>query len=411
MPHERSSGGPDTAGALGSGRRAVVLLLYALSGAAGLVYEVAWGRRLSLVLGATAVSGAVVLAAFLGALGIGARLGGRVADRTRSPLRAYGLLEILAAAWALLVPFVAPALEAVYVTAASRLAGAARIPLAFVTALAVVGPAAILLGATFPLVLKALAGEARRVGRTASAALRGQHRRRRRGGALGRLLGDRRVRGRCDGPGGGARRGERRRRRDPRRARDRRPGGRLARWRTTAGLAAPRAALARRGALGPRRPGRRGGGLPHPRLLHRGLHRLFRGDARRLSRRTRGRQPAARSARSRAGSGRARRSACCSSRRGSPCSWWARRSPPSRASCAAFATRRRRARTHRWRSRAPRSSARRSSSSHRRSCSARPIPSACGGRPATTSGVSAGGSARWRCGTPWVPSPGRSSSC
>ncbi len=141
------------------------MVLYAASGAAGLVYEVAWGRRLALVLGSSAVSAAVVLSAFLGALGLGAGLGGRLADRSASPLRVYGLLEIAAAAWALVVPFLVPAVEALYVRGASGLTSGARIPLAFVAALAVVGPGALALGATFPCVLRAFVGRPSALGR------------------------------------------------------------------------------------------------------------------------------------------------------------------------------------------------------------------------------------------------------
>ena len=152
----------------GRGVSLALLGLYTISGAAGLIYEVAWGRRLSLVLGATAVSGAVVLSAFLGALGLGARLGGRLSDRTRSPIRLYGLLELGAAAWALLVPIVIPVLESLYVAAARGLGAGPRIALAFLTALLAVGPAAVLLGATFPAVLRAFATGRRSVGGSAS---------------------------------------------------------------------------------------------------------------------------------------------------------------------------------------------------------------------------------------------------
>lgn len=146
----------------------LVAALYAVSGAAGLVYEVAWGRRLALVLGATSVSGAVVLAAFLGALGLGARLVGRAADRSRAPLALYGALELAAALWALALPLVMPVLESGYVHAAASLGGVARIGIAFLTAVLAVGPGAACLGATFPCVLRAVAREGRSIGRAAN---------------------------------------------------------------------------------------------------------------------------------------------------------------------------------------------------------------------------------------------------
>jgi spermidine synthase len=50
--------------------RGTTLALYTLSGAAGLVYEVAWTRLLTLELGHTVAAASIVLAAFMGGLAI-----------------------------------------------------------------------------------------------------------------------------------------------------------------------------------------------------------------------------------------------------------------------------------------------------------------------------------------------------
>ena len=55
-------------------RRQVFTLLYAASGAAALVYEVAWTRLLTLNLGHTVAAASTVLAAFMGGLALGAWL-------------------------------------------------------------------------------------------------------------------------------------------------------------------------------------------------------------------------------------------------------------------------------------------------------------------------------------------------
>jgi spermidine synthase len=65
-----------------------------LSGAAALVYEIVWARRLALVLGSTAGAVAAVLSAFMLGLALGAVLVGRRSDASRRPLRWYGFLEI-----------------------------------------------------------------------------------------------------------------------------------------------------------------------------------------------------------------------------------------------------------------------------------------------------------------------------
>lgn len=72
----------------------IVLLLFFCSGATALVYEVAWSKYLSLVLGSSVQAQTVVLAAYMGGLALGNRLFGRHADRWSKPLVAYGYLEV-----------------------------------------------------------------------------------------------------------------------------------------------------------------------------------------------------------------------------------------------------------------------------------------------------------------------------
>ncbi len=67
--------------------RAVVLAIFILSGAAGLIYEIVWSRQLVLVFGNTTQAVSAILTGFFGGMAIGAAVGGRIADRVRSPLR------------------------------------------------------------------------------------------------------------------------------------------------------------------------------------------------------------------------------------------------------------------------------------------------------------------------------------
>ncbi len=87
-------------------RRALIplLALFFVSGGAGLLYEVLWMRRLTLVFGATQPAVATILAAFMLGLALGAAIGGRIADRRSDLLRLYGLLELGIAAYALAFP-------------------------------------------------------------------------------------------------------------------------------------------------------------------------------------------------------------------------------------------------------------------------------------------------------------------
>jgi spermidine synthase len=84
---------------------ALLTILFFLSGAAALVYQVAWLRMLSLVFGVTVYAASAVLTSFMGGLALGSWLAGRIADRLLAPLRAFGFLELGVALSALAVPF------------------------------------------------------------------------------------------------------------------------------------------------------------------------------------------------------------------------------------------------------------------------------------------------------------------
>lgn len=81
-------------------------LVFFLSGAAALVEETVWARWLARILGSDAAGAAIVVAVFLGGLGLGAILFARVAERVRSPLRWYVGIELAVATWAAATPFV-----------------------------------------------------------------------------------------------------------------------------------------------------------------------------------------------------------------------------------------------------------------------------------------------------------------
>lgn len=88
-----------------SGRRAALLFVFLFSGATGLLYEIAWMRRLTHVFGSTTLAVSTVLAAFMGGLALGSWLLGHRADkRPDEGLRLYGWFEIGIGVLALIVP-------------------------------------------------------------------------------------------------------------------------------------------------------------------------------------------------------------------------------------------------------------------------------------------------------------------
>ncbi len=83
-------------------KNTLVISCFFLSGFAGLVYEVAWIRRASLVFGSTTWALSTVLAVFFGGLALGSWLFGRWGHRLRRPIRMYAWLELGLAVLALL---------------------------------------------------------------------------------------------------------------------------------------------------------------------------------------------------------------------------------------------------------------------------------------------------------------------
>jgi len=78
-------------------RQKMLLLCFFLSGFAGLVYQVAWVRILSLVFGNTVYAVSIVVASFLVGLALGSHQWGRRIDLSGNPLKTYITLEFLIA--------------------------------------------------------------------------------------------------------------------------------------------------------------------------------------------------------------------------------------------------------------------------------------------------------------------------
>jgi spermidine synthase len=133
-------------------RRWPILVIFVLSGAAGLVYEVVWARQLVLVFGNTTQAVSAILTGFFGGMAIGSAIGGRIGDRVRRPLRMYGLLELVLVVVVLATPLTFRLLHEVYRGAFGTLEGYPSLLalLRFALSLAALGPATILMGATLP---------------------------------------------------------------------------------------------------------------------------------------------------------------------------------------------------------------------------------------------------------------------
>jgi len=139
-------------------RHLLIYLLYLLSGAAALVYEISWSRQTGLMFGHTSQSASLVLAAYFAGMAAGYLLGSKFPQKW-PPLLGYGIAEIVAGLWALAAPQIGDWFSRTEFTAqwlhADGLVGAA---IRAVFCFAFLLPATIALGATLPLVARALQG-------------------------------------------------------------------------------------------------------------------------------------------------------------------------------------------------------------------------------------------------------------
>ncbi len=145
---------------------APVLLVAALTGFAALVYEVSWFRLMGLILGGSAYAFSVMLLAFLTGIASGGWAGGRLADGALKQLGPGGPLKVLAfiqAGIAVLtyammflyeeLPFL---FLQVYSVAESY--GGSMWPLKVLLAALVMTPPALLMGASFPFMVRSVVG-------------------------------------------------------------------------------------------------------------------------------------------------------------------------------------------------------------------------------------------------------------
>lgn len=93
----------------------IVLILFFLSGASALVYEVVWMKMLTLVFGATALSISTTLASFMAGLALGNYWFGRLVDHSHRPLLIYSFLEFGIGIFAFIMPVLFSLLDSIYI--------------------------------------------------------------------------------------------------------------------------------------------------------------------------------------------------------------------------------------------------------------------------------------------------------
>lgn len=139
----------------------ILLILAFVSGAAALVYEVVFFRSLGLVFGVSVHAVAAVVGSFLLGLGIGAAAGGRFLERFH-PLRAYAAIEAAIALCGYGSPFLFRQLRSLSESGALGTGATFQFVAVIASFLVLVVPTA-LMGATFPLLGRAITGGSERV--------------------------------------------------------------------------------------------------------------------------------------------------------------------------------------------------------------------------------------------------------
>jgi spermidine synthase len=129
-----------------------LLLLLAASGCAALIYEIVWLQLLQLVIGSSAISLGLLLAAYMGGLCLGSALFPRAVSPARNPLRVYAAIELGIAAFGLLVLWGTPVVSRMYVFGASG--GRAGLILRGLIACICLLPPTVLMGASLPAIAR-----------------------------------------------------------------------------------------------------------------------------------------------------------------------------------------------------------------------------------------------------------------
>ena len=147
-------------------KKRLVVVLFFLSGASGLIFETICTRLLTYTFGNTAHAVSTVVSAFLGGLALGAFLIGRWADTRSAPLAIYGRLELMAGICYLIIPRLFGLLTHSYVTLCSRyhfMPGEILLLRTGLSALVVLPPT-VLMGGTLPALASFIAGNSSSIG-------------------------------------------------------------------------------------------------------------------------------------------------------------------------------------------------------------------------------------------------------
>ena len=126
----------------------LLALLMAGSGCAALIYEIVWLQLLQLVIGSSAISLALLLAAYMGGLCLGSAIFSRVISPQHHPLRVYAVLELGIGVLGVLALFGVPLIGRLYLVGATQ--GMLGLVLRGLVAAVCLLPPTLLMGGSLP---------------------------------------------------------------------------------------------------------------------------------------------------------------------------------------------------------------------------------------------------------------------
>jgi spermidine synthase len=102
----------------------LVLVCFFFSGMTGLIYEILWTRMIVKLIGGAPFAISIILTVFMGGLGVGSYIASRTIDRIRSTsdlVKVYGILELVIAAYGIVLPFLIMAFKPLYAVVYNQL--------------------------------------------------------------------------------------------------------------------------------------------------------------------------------------------------------------------------------------------------------------------------------------------------
>ncbi|MCE2435812.1 MAG: SAM-dependent methyltransferase, partial [Candidatus Latescibacteria bacterium] len=96
-----------------------LIILFAGSGCAALIYEIVWFQMLQLIIGSSAISLGILLGTFMGGMCVGSVMLSRIISTHYHPLKVYALLELGIGVAGLILLFVLPQIGTFYIGVAT----------------------------------------------------------------------------------------------------------------------------------------------------------------------------------------------------------------------------------------------------------------------------------------------------